>query len=365
MNTKLGTKQTASEKGMKFNKVILGLLIVVLLSLTTLNPARANENQPQMPAGNNPLVSKSDQPVSIVPSKGLMSPSYKNFEYVAMAVAMAINTANVTRLDGNFDPTDLTEDYSYFSYQKYQEVQAGKRVYKYIHLETYWDDKSSNLPNIRAVVIVPHSEDNHDAVEYFNQVLAILQNQYQISTDKIGKLQKQQIINDVANASRFTCVRVLRFIWLLFGNDAQNTDGLFPQVFQLNFVKAGELSHFVAGGFDLFSAPNILQPALLQNSVATNYDPENKPELFDNKIAVFFRPSRDAQDTGHVGIAQIFSDVNGSTVESKISYVDVNGDTGMAKFVSRMDINAFRNHLYGIADGSTTQKPMIGWYLHI
>lgn len=331
-----------TEAGMKFNKVVLGILIVVMMSMNTLNLAHANENAPQMPNGSNPLAAKNDQPLSKVPTKGLLSPSYKNFEYVAMAVANSINTVNVTQMDGNIDPTDLKEDYNYFSYQKYQEVLTGKRVYKYIQFETYWNDKSVDLPNVRAVVIVPHSEDNHDAVEYFNQVLNVLQNQYHISTENIGKKQKRQIINDVANASRFTCVRVLRFIWLLFGNDAQNAYGLFPQVFQLNFVKAGELRHYVAGGYDLFSAPNILQPALLQHSVATNYDPENKPQLFDNKIAVFFRPSRDAQDTGHVGIAQIFSDVNGNSVESKISYVDVNGDTGMAKFVSRMDINAFR-----------------------
>jgi hypothetical protein len=149
MDTKLGTKHAATDIEMNFNKVILGTLIVVLLSLTTFNPTHANENQPQMPARKNPLVSKNYQPLPKVPSKDLMSPSYKNFEYVAMAVG----------------------------------------------------------------------------------------------TVKIDPQQKQQTINDVANASRFMCVRVLPFIWMLFGKNAQHKDGLFPEVFQFNFVKTGGLSN--------------------------------------------------------------------------------------------------------------------------
>jgi len=342
------------------NKLVLTPVVFGLIfSFLGIPNVKASGTEPK-----NPLQKKGNelglsQPVD---QKSLIAPQLNQSEYIMEAIAQSINRVNLSQEDGAFDETDMNEDFTHFSYTKYQEVLQGKRKYRYLQFHTFWDDSSKNVPHIRVLVNIPDSENGINDAQYFEEILQVLENQYHIDTSHLDKEQKAQIIRDIADGNRFTCVKSLRFVWALFAQSASPKDHPFPQIFKLNISKAGELVNFVNNGSYLFSTPNMLQPVQLSNTIATNVEPSARPTLFEGKMVVYFRPILNSIDTGHVGIGWVTS--KNSQGAETISFFEVNGETGMAHYHQNVSLYQFKMHLYNILPPVQSQKALIGWFIN-
>jgi hypothetical protein len=257
----------------------------------------------------------------------------------------------------------LDEDFKHFSYSKYQRVLQGKRKYRYLQFHTYWDDFSKDVPHIRVEVNIPDSENNANDAKYFEEIIQVLEHQYRVDASQIDEAQKSQIIRDIADGNRLTCVKSLRLAWALFAKSAAQQGEPFPEIYKLNVSKAGELVNYVNNGSYLFSAPNVLQPVQLGKTVATNVEPSKRPSLFEGKLVVYFRPILNNLDTGHVGIGWVDSD-NSQDFDT-ISFFEVNGDSGMAYYQSNATLQQFKTRLYNILPEVQSKSALIGWLINL
>ena len=301
---------------------------------------------------------------------GLMMPSASNFEKVSSSISAALNRVNVMQ-DGqvDIDSTDLDENYDNFTPSKYEAVLNGERHYKYLKFEKTW---YHDQPRIKAVVNIPDSNDGHYAQEYIKLVLNTLSNEYKIDTSNVSSKEINLIARDVSELGRFTCIKFLRLVWAIFSDGENDTKGLFPQVYQMQVVDAGELGNTVEGGIDIFAQNQVEVVRASQVSFAniSNSSPEKRVNLFDNKVVVFFRPTdkRTAGvDNGHVGVGKLLAsyDSSGAVNGFTISFVEVNGFTGQSHYRNQMDLNEFRSHLYfNTPSNSPMANKTIGWFIN-
>jgi len=340
-------------------KTLIVITFVGIFSLTVISSAKADSLQPNQPLkGSN----AQQEQISSLEQNSLALPAAGKFVTITEAIAFSINRVNLSQENGILDESDLGEDFNHFSYAKYQEVLAGKRSYRYLTFQPYWDDFSTDVPHIRIIVNISDSENNENEVQYLDEILDTLERQYKVNTSLIDNQQKEQIIKDIANGNRLSCVKSLRLVWALFAPNASEKNGLFPEIFELNIVKAGELVNYVQNGENMFSVPNMLQPVSLQNTIATNVEPSTRPELFEKKVVVFFRPVLNSLDTGHVGIGWVTTaGAEGTTITT----FEVNGETGMAHYESKIQFNNFRERLYSILTSAQSSKVYVGWLLNL
>ena len=342
----------------KITKMCIMMFIVWIFSFLFYSNAKADALKPT-----NPTINANEQKMSI-PSQSSTSPVLpfkETFIPIAEALALSINEVNFTQIDGSFDETDMVEDFNHFSYQKYQEVINGQRQYRYLQFQTYWDDFSTDKPHVKVIVNIQDSENNENDKIYLESILTIIKNKYRVDTSKITDEQKSLIINDIASGNRLSCVKSLRLLSNLFISNEERLKQLFPQIYQLNFVRAGELINYVQNGSNLFISPNVLQPAKLPKTIATNVLPHERPELFENKVVVYFRPILNSYDTGHVGVGLVSSRDNYTTITT----FEVNGETGMAHSHNNIEIDVFRQQLYSILTSAQSSKALIGWLINI
>ena len=340
--------------------LIVSALIVMIFSSLNISAAKAAEHRPENPLNNNKNENGFFQPIQ---QKPLVQPKLENAEYIMEALAQSINRVNLSQENGILDETDLNEDFKHFSYSKYQEVLQGKRKYRYLQFHTYWDDFSKDVPHIRVEVNISDSENNANDAQYFEEILQVLENQYRVDTSQVDEAQKAQIIRDIADGNRLTCVKSLRLAWALFAPAFVQHSKPFPEIFKLNISKAGELVDYVNNGGYLFSVPNVLQSAQLSNTVATNVEPSKRPTLFEDKLVVYFRPILNNLDTGHVGIGWVHSDQTKNV--DAISFFEVNGDTGMAHYQSNTTLQQFKTRLYNILPEAQIKGALIGWFINL
>ncbi len=304
------------------------------------------------------------------PKSGMIMPSAENFEKVSRAVSAAVNTVNIFQ-DGQvqIDPTDLTESYDNFSLTKYEAVLTGERHYKYLKFEKYWYNEEQR---VRAVVSIPDSEDGQPAQEYVELVLKTMNKDYGIDITKINPTEIQQIARDVNEIGRFTCIKFLRLVWAVFSDGDTNSKGLFPQVYQMRVVDAGDLASQVDGGDDLFNPNNlnVVKSSLMKHANISNYNPNDRVDLFDKKVVVFFRPTdkkTSAMDNGHVGVGRLEAqyDSAGNFIDFTISSIEVMGTTGQSFYHDHITLNAFRAHLYfNTQSPNPVEKQIVGWFFN-
>ncbi len=297
-------------------------------------------------------------------------PSLNNFEKVGRAVSEAVNKVNIKREDGApIDLTDLSENYDDFSIEKYEAVLRGERRYRYLKFEKYWYQGEQR---IHAIVTIPDSPDGKYAVEYLEFVLKTLKVDYRIDTSRVNSAEMMQMTRDVNEIGRFTCIKFLRLVWAIFSDEESDAKGLFPQVYQMPVVDAGDLSRQVDGDEDLFNPNklNMTRPSHLKYANISNYNPDSKIEMFDNKVVVFFRPTDKktyAVDNGHVGVGRLTAqyDASGKYNGFTISFIEVLGTTGQAFYRERVALKDFRTHLYfNTPSADPLNQQIIGWYLN-
>ena len=284
--------------------------------------------------------------------RGYIIPSTENFEILIGHIATAVNVANVLQAGKqDIDMSDLIEDFLNFNREKYEEYKKGKRPYKYLKFSEYrHGDLLTGRIYIRATVEIPDSKDGSTEREYVGYILDYLKNKLIVAIVNIDEEKRTQIERDVAESNRLTCVKFTRVIWNLFGNYKNNKLGLFPPIFQLQIVNAGELTYQSTSKEDIFNPENIgIQFASLiggANIIAIR--PEERPELFDGKIMVFFRPQMNDSESGHVGIAKLKAeyDAKGKFQNMQVTYIEVDGNTGQAYYSYRSDLEDFKTHLY-------------------
>ncbi|GEM_PF-1476588 len=308
-------------------------------------------------------------------------PNYDNFEEVAGLIAKSVNAANVQQ--GStlpIDPTDLEEDYYDFSPEKYEAYNRGERPYRYLNFSRYRRslDKNSKV-YIKAVVKIPNGVKYYaNELDYLALVLKYLRNEHKVDISKINNQVKFLIARDIAeNAHRFTCVKFLRFVWALFGptHDHDNEYGLFPEIYQAPIVNAAELSYQIVGGGgkSIFAEENksIIKLSPIKNAYIIADNPENRPELFDGKIVVFFRKERVETEPGHVGVGKLIAEYspNGEFKRFVITSLEADGYTGQVHYNYREDLDEFRKRFYNSmgyspaeenSEGLVTRR-MIGW----
>jgi len=297
-------------KSNKLSSLLVSILITFLVSCFFTLSAKAGEPQPIAPDGSVNLL----QPPAAT-NNVLALPSSSNFDFVLQATADAINTVNVLQSNGSVDPSDLSEDFDNFSRSKYLDVLSGSRSYQYLQFQEYWAKEGDTQTSIRAVVRVPQSEDNSSEAAYLDAILNVLSANSHISTDMVTTQQKDQIVKDIAEIKRLTCIKSLRLIWAIFGDDANSDKGLFPQVYKANVVQAGDLTSFVDGGVNLFSETNmhVIQSTKIKHANVSNEFPELRPEIFDNKVVAFFRPQSPTMIDGHIGVGKLYADQDSVT----------------------------------------------------
>jgi len=294
-------------------------------------------------------------------------PSAKNFERVSFAISTAINTVNVIQESPNqIDATDLNETYNNFNLEKYEAVMGGERRYKYLTFEKYW---RFGEQRIQALVTIPKSEDGRFAREYVHLILETLHNQHHIDVSQVDAKEIELVARDVEGLGRFTCIKFLRLVWALFSDGEENAKGIFPQVYQIQVVDAGDLSYQVTGNRDMFknNPVEMVRPSFVRYANVTNAKPEGRPNLFDQKIVVFFRPKGlSPVDNGHVGVGRLEAEVDkdGRVNRFTISTVEVNGVTGQAFYYEREDLDHFRQRLYLKNSGTKpTDNQVVGWFI--
>ncbi len=300
--------------------------------------------------------------------RGLVIPSEDNFELVIGHLALAINAISVIQEGKNeFDKTDLIEDFLNFNREKYETYKKGKRPYRYLRFQ---EIRKSTDPkaevHVRAVIVVPNSFGGTNEVEYLDMILNYLRKVLKVATYRIDDTQRSVIARDIGESNRLTCIKFLRFVWALFGENPQTGMGLFPEVYQARIVNAGELGRQIPGGKSIFDPSNtgIVKPTYIKDALALSEQPENDPDFFDGQIMVFFRPAAYETESGHVGVGKLNAqrDEKGNLVRFLMTFIEVDGNTGQAYYGYRLDLDDFRAHLF-----MSSQSPeglsarTIGW----
>ncbi len=287
-------------------------------------------------------------------------------------IAEAVNATNAIQVGKSaIDPTDQKENYLDFDFNKYEEYMRGERPYKYLRFNEYRKELSMKAEkHVRAKVVVTQVDHNLTSeTQYLNEVLKYLHDDLKVDISRISAEQRFQIVRDITDYSqRFTCVKFLRFVWALFGDFDESGRGLFPQVYQARIKNAGELAFqfYGGGGKSLFSYENLatIRQSLIRNGETCSIHPEDRPEMFDGKVVVFFRPQNGSQEPGHVGVCKLIAEYNRdqSLRRFLVTFLEVDGYTGQANYKYRIDLDQFRAHLY--SDKSKKEgfsKRAIGW----
>ncbi len=353
------------------------LLLVYIMTMSGLTAFRERPMDPipsnqSLTSGNGSYPGPgtiNDEPKSSTPSR-LLVPNAQNFSQVSQALTTAVDMVNISREDPEqIDPTDLDEDYDNFNHEKYEAVLRGERHYKYLRFEEYWYHEERR---VRAIVSVPSSEDGSTRMEYVTHILNILNQDFGIDTSKVSEEEIQQITRDVNELGRFTCIKFLRLVWALFKDGATDERGIFPQVYQMKVVDAGDLANQVEGGFDIFDPnhQNVVKASYVKYANVSNSDPQDRTDLFENKVVVFFRPTDKrifSGDNGHVGVGHLQAqrDDAGNITGFNISFVEMIGTTGQASYFNQMSFSDFRTHLYF---NTPAQDPdshqIVGWFIN-
>ncbi len=299
--------------------------------------------------------------------RGLTIPNPDNFERIIQHLAISINYVSVMQEGSNHvDVTDLVEDFLDFSRSKYEEYVNGKRPYKYLNFQEFRrGDLVSGKLVTRAVVVVPDSQDGKYDKEYLDQILRYMKDDLKVDVSKINDQQRVIIARDIGESNRFTCVKFLRLVWNLFGDYYHDGKGLFPEIYQARIVFAGQLAFQAQGGGNIFSQENqgILKISRIKNAMIIAENPMNRPDLFANKVVVFFRAQSSEFESGHVGVAKLIPEYNDNNelVNFLVTFIEVDGNTGQAYYAYRLPIEDFRNHLYmENRDYAASRRP-IGW----
>ena len=299
---------------------------------------------------------------------GYIIPSPDNFEVLMGYLATAVNIENV-RQEGKdeIDMSDLVEDYLNFDRGKYEEYKKGKRPYKYLKFREYLHSKSgTGKINIQATVEVPSSIDGSSEREYVSRILGFLKDRFKVAVVNIDERQRVQIERDVAESNRLTCVKSTRFIWDLFGDYSKDGYGLFPAIFQLQIINAGELAFQSEKKVNVFAPENVsisFSSAMGGANIVAAH-PEKDPEAFDGQIMVFFRPQMVEGEPGHVGICKLIAeyDPKGKFENIVVTYFEVDGNTGQAYYTYRSDLEEFRTHLYlNTPRAEGYSRYLVGW----
>ena len=299
-------------------------------------------------------------------------PDLDNFEIVAGYLAEAINAVNATQQGtAPLDITDWEENYNDFNRNKYEETLNGTRHYKYLSFTEYRRNVADLNTFIRATVYIPDDDKSSGNIAYLNGILRYLHDVRGVDVSKITEQQKKQIVLDIGEGyNRLTCVKSLRLLWALFGDNDSNGKGLFPPIYQLKIINAGDLAYQLANGNGkaIFSPENMgqIKISLIKNAFIINEIPYNRPDLFDKKVMVFFKPALQDQQSGHVGVGKLEAEYekDGKLKKFLISAFEVDGYTGQAMYHDHMDYNQFVKNLFvGMNSqyNSNSYRLMVGW----